>query len=43
MLPVIVSESQPWEKGTNYDNVGANGGGKIIERSERANRLDATK
>ena len=38
MSLVVVRESQPWENGNNYDNVGANGGDKIIERSERADR-----
>ena len=27
-----------WENGSNYDNVGANGGDKIMKRSERADR-----
>ena len=34
----VVAESQPWENGSGYDSVGANGGGKIMERSERADR-----
>ena len=38
MSRVVVPESQPWENGSDYDNVGANGGDKIMERSERADR-----
>ena len=38
MSRVVVAESQPWENGSGYDNVGAIGGDKIMERSERADR-----
>ena len=31
-------ESQPWEKGSDYDNAGANAEDKIMERSESADR-----
>ena len=34
----VVAESQPWENGGGCDSVGANGGGKIMERSETADR-----
>ena len=39
MSCVVVPESQPWENSSNYDNVGANGGDKIMERSKRGDRL----
>ena len=35
---MVVPESQPWENGSDYGNVGANGGDKIMERSVRADR-----
>ena len=38
MSRVVVAEFQPWENVSGYNNVGANGGGKIMERSERADR-----
>ena len=33
MSHVVVPESQPWENSSYYDNVGVNGGDKIMERS----------
>ena len=38
MSRVFIAECQPWENGSNYDNVGTNGGNKIMERSEKADR-----
>ena len=38
MSRVVVPESQPLENSSNYDNVGVNGGDKIMERSKRADR-----
>ena len=38
MSGVIVPESQPRENGSDYDNVGANDGDKIMESNERADR-----
>ena len=38
MSRVVVQESEPWENSSDYHNVGANGGDKIMERSERADR-----
>ena len=38
MSHVTAPEFQPWENGSDYDNVGANGGDKFMERSERADR-----
>ena len=38
MSRVVVPESQPWQNGNDYDSVGTNGGNKIMERSERADR-----
>ena len=39
MSHVAVAESQsPWENDSDYGNVGANGGDKIMERSKRADR-----
>ena len=38
MSRVVVQESQSRENGSDYDNVAANGGDKIMERSERADR-----
>ena len=35
---MVVPKSQFWGSDNDYDNVGANGGYKIIERSERAER-----
>ena len=37
MSRVVVPESQPWENGSDYDNVGTNGEDKIM-KSKRANR-----
>ena len=33
MSRVVVSDSKPWENGSEYDNVGANGGDKIMEEA----------
>ena len=38
MSRVVVPESQPWENGSDYDNVGASGGDKITERSAKTDR-----
>ena len=35
MLHLVIPESQPWENGSNYDNIGGNSRGKIMERKER--------
>ena len=36
MSRVVVAEPQTWGNSSDYDNVGANGEDKIMERSERA-------
>ena len=38
MSRVVVQESQLCENGSDYDNVGANVGDKVMERSEKADR-----
>ena len=38
MSLMVIPDSQSWEKGSDYDNVGANRGDKIMEISERADR-----
>ena len=38
MSCVVVQESQPCENSSDYDNVGTNGGDRIMERNERADR-----
>ena len=38
MSHVAVQESQPWDHGSNHDNVGANCRDKIMNRSKRAKR-----
>ena len=38
MSCVVVPKSQSWGSNSDHDNVGANGGYKIMKRSERAER-----
>ena len=38
MSRVVVPESQPWENGSDYDNVEASGREKIMERSVRTDK-----
>ena len=38
MSHVAVRESQPWDHGSNYDSVKANGRDKIMNRTKRAKR-----